>query len=113
MAQAGFQRFLQVVEQRPGGDKARLVVVEAEASQGGDAEMLEQGRLRRRRIKRPIGPLRQGHGRGGLLKAVSEPGRIVLGTNTLRRRQPAEFIREPLPAYVRRMEMPCRKLDPR
>ena len=108
MTEAGFQRFLQVVEQRPGGDKARLIVVEPQAGQGRDAKVLEQGRPRRRRIERPIGPPRQGHGRGGLAQAIGEPARIVLGANTLRRSQPAEFIREPLPGHVGRVEMSCR-----
>ena len=55
MSEVRLERFLQVEQQRPGGGQARLIVVEAEAGQRGDAEVTatgRRGRSRRRRSSR-------------------------------------------------------------
>ena len=64
VGEARLQRFLQVEDQRPGGDQTRLLVVEPEAGERADPEVLLEGIDGGRRVERPVGPrdaaLRQG-----------------------------------------------------
>ncbi len=60
MSEIRFQGLAQVQQQRPGRGDARLMVVEAEAGQGGDAEVVREGGAGRVGVEGPVRPRRDG-----------------------------------------------------
>ena len=118
MTQCGFERLLQVQQQRPGGGEARLVVVEAEAGQRADAEVVAQRRPRGGRVEGPVGP---GGDRSGLPSASRRPfdqaARPRRWRPSRRRGSPTgarrvELVGEAIAWHVGGLEQPGGQFDP-
>ena len=101
VAEARLERLLQVEQQRAGGDEAGLVVVEAEAGQRGDAEVLAQGGAGRGRVEGPVGPRRSASSaeRGPQALVQLRPGRARRARHSAGA-SAAQFVGEPVRRHV-------------
>src|SRR5262249_33696437 len=112
MRELGLERFLEINDECPGGDDARLRVLEAEAGERAYAELLLDGGLGRRGVEGPIRPARNGRGKDraeACIPALDE----FFGGKTLRRREPCKFIGDLLGRQVGSEKGAGREFDPR
>ena len=112
MAQAGAEGFLHIEQQGSGSHQARLIVVEAEAGQGVDAEVPKQPGASGLGIEGPAGPVGEGHAARRLAKTLVQDGRATLRNEALGGAEPAQLIRQVRPGDIGRLEFPGGQLHP-
>src|SRR6516165_9485105 len=120
VGKAGLQGFPKVKKQGARGDKARLIVLKAEAGEGSNAEMVGQNAECGSGIEIPIGAKSDRHLRVQAAKLIGKRRRTVwektrslaIGTETFRRREPGQFIGPFGPGNIRGLELAGGKIDP-
>ena len=117
VAQARFQRLLQVQQQGAGGVEAGLAVVEAEAGQRVDVEVAAQVAAGGGGVEGPVGPGGDGQAGERLAQALARARGLGVGRPSRRRKhlgggQPADLVDEPVARHVGGLEEPGGQIDP-
>ena len=113
MPNVGLQHLLHIKQQRPGRGEADLRIVEAEAGEGGDAEVLAERRPCRLRIEVPVRPRRQAWRVREALQNGGDGVGLRFRADAFRGAEPGQLLVQPGGGHIHREELAGRDIEPR